>query len=115
MFLRPQHFQQQDRYFEFVAHARAGAMASHAWGFEWLLLDTDALKLGKLAIKEARGLFPDGTPFSIPAQGEPPATLDVPGERRGQRVFLALPMRRVGVEEVAFGDVGDGLPRVSVG
>src|SRR4030095_12928548 len=39
---------------------------------------------------------------------------DIPGEARGQRVFLALPVRRVGVEEVAFGEVGDGLPRVSV-
>ena len=114
MFLRPQHFQQQERYFEVVAHARAGAMASHAWGFESLVLDQDAQKLGRLAIKEARGLFPDGTPFAIPAQGDPPAPLDVPGEARGQRVFLALPVRRVGVEEVAFGEVGDGLPRVSV-
>ena len=114
MFLRPQHFQQQERYFEFVAHARSGAVASHAWGFEWLVLDQDALKLGKLAIKEARGLFPDGTPFSIPAQGDPPATLDIPGEARGQRVLLTLPVRRVGVEDVAFGEVDDGLPRVSV-
>lgn len=114
MFLRPQHFQQQERYFEFLAHARSGAVASHAWGFEWLVLDQDAQKLGKLAIKEARGIFPDGTPFSIPAQGDPPATLDVPGEARGQRVLLALPVRRIGVEEVAFGEVGDGLPRISV-
>jgi type VI secretion system protein ImpJ len=43
MFLRPQHFQQQERYFEFVAHARASAVSSHAWGFEWLVLDQDAL------------------------------------------------------------------------
>lgn len=114
MFLRPQHFQQQERYFEFFAHARSSAVASHAWGFESLLIDQDALKLGKLALKEARGLFPDGTPFNVPAQGDPPAPLDVPGEARGQRLLLALPVRRVGVEEVAFGEVGEGLPRVSV-
>ena len=115
MFLRPQHFQQQERYFEFLSHARSGAVASHAWGFERLVLDADALKLGMVAIKEARGLFPDGTPFSIPAQGEPPPPLDVPGEARGQRILLALPVRRVGVEEVALGGTEEGLLRVSVG
>ena len=114
MFLRPQHFQQQERYFEFFAHARSAAVASHAWGFETLVLDADALKLGKLALREARGLFPDGTPFNVPAQGDPPAPVDLPDAVRGQRVVLTLPVRRIGVEEVAFGDASDGLMRVSV-
>jgi len=114
MFLRPQHFQQQERYFEFLAHARSSAVASYAWGFESLDIDQDALKLGMLALKEARGLFPDGTPFSIPAQGEPPAPLDVPATARGERLLLALPVKRAGVHDVAFGDVSEGLPRVSV-
>jgi type VI secretion system protein ImpJ len=114
MFLRPQHFQQQERYLEFYANARSGAMGSHAWGFESLVLDADALKLGKVAIREARGLFPDGTPFSVPQQGEPPAPVDVPGDARGQRVLLALPIRRPGVEDVALGGE-EGLTRVRVG
>lgn len=114
MFLRPQHFQQQERYLEFYANARAGAVGSHAWGFESLVLDADALKLGKLAIREARGLFPDGTPFSVPQQGEPPAPVDVPGDARGQRVLLALPIRRPGVEDVALAGE-EGLTRVRVG
>ncbi|MEO8751280.1 MAG: type VI secretion system baseplate subunit TssK [Casimicrobiaceae bacterium] len=114
MFLRPQHFQQQERYVEFLAHARSGAVGSHAWGFEWLVIDADALKLGKLALREARGLFPDGTPFSVPAQGEPPPPVDIPGDARGQRILLVLPVHRVGVEEVAFGDTTEGLLRVSV-
>lgn len=114
MFLRPQHFQQQERYLEFYANARCAALASHAWGFELLVLDADALKLGKVALKEARGLLPDGTPFSIPAQGDPPAPIEVPVEARGQRVLLALPVHRIGVEEIALEGGEDGLTRVRV-
>jgi type VI secretion system protein ImpJ len=115
MFLRPQHFQQQERYFEFLAHARASGAGSHAWGFESLVIDQDALKLGKLALKEARGLFHDGTPFSFPAQGDPPPAIDVPGDARGQRILLALPIARTGVAEVDFGGGGETLTRVAVG
>ena len=114
MFLRPQHFQQQERFLEFHANARSGPLASHAWGFDQLTIDADALKLGKFALREARGLFPDGTPFSIPAQGDPPEPLEVPGDARAQRVLLALPVRRVGVEEVALDGGEDGLTRVRV-
>ena len=114
MFLRPQHFQQQERYLEFYANARSAPLASHSWGYEELILDADALKLGKVALKGARGLFPDGTPFSIPAHGEPPVPLEVPGDARGQRVLLALPVRRIGVEETAFDGTEEGLTRVRV-
>ena len=114
MFLRPQHFQQQERYVEFYANARSGPLGTHAWGFEHLALDVDALKLGKVALKEARGLFPDGTPFSIPAQGEPPEPLAIGVEARGQRIVLALPVRRIGVEEVALGPDEEGLTRIHV-
>ncbi len=115
MFLRPQHFQQEERYLEFYANARSAAVGSHAWGFEQLAIDLDALKLGKLALKEARGLFPDGTPFSFPAQGEPPEPVDIGVDARGQRVLLALPVRRVGVEDVALGGPdAEGLTRVKV-
>jgi type VI secretion system protein ImpJ len=114
MFLRPQHFQQQERYLEFYANARSAPLASHAWGFDVLAIDADALKLGKLALKEAQGLFADGTPFNVPAQGDPPAPLDVPVDARGQRVLLALPVQRVGVEDVALDGGEEGLTRVRV-
>jgi type VI secretion system protein ImpJ len=114
MFLRPQHFQQQERFLEFFANARSAPMGSHAWGFDQLMLDADALKLGKLALREAHGLFPDGTPFSIPAQGDPPEPLEVPADARAQRVLLGLPVRRVGVEDVALDGNDDGLKRIRV-
>ena len=34
MFLRPQHFQQQDRYLERLVEARSGAIGSYYWGLQ---------------------------------------------------------------------------------
>ena len=65
MFLRPQHFQQQERYLELMRHQRAQAPAHYFWGFRRLQLDATSLALGIVAILDAEGIFPDGTPFSF--------------------------------------------------
>jgi type VI secretion system protein ImpJ len=114
MFLRPQHFQQQVRYLEELVEARAAGLRSFSWGFASLQLDEPALTLGKLAIQRARGVLPDGTPFAIPEDDDPPAPVDVPEELREAPVYLCLPLRRAGTLEVAEGPTPGGLPRVLV-
>lgn len=114
MFLRPQHFQQQERYFEFYAHGRALASEGFFWGLRSFELDEDALSIGKLSLKAAEGVLPDGTPFSFPGQSEGPLPLDYPAHLRDQRIFLALPMRRFGTEEVSFDDAPESLARYRV-
>src|ERR1700722_15439857 len=99
LFLRPQHFQQQERYLEAYVEGRAAALRAESWGFEELELDRDVLSIGKLAIRRARGVFPDGTPFSIPDRDLPPVPLEVSSDMRNARIFLALPLRRGGALE----------------
>ncbi len=72
LFLRPQHFQQQDRYLETFVEERTRTLRAYSWGVTELKLDEEALTLGKLAIAQARGVLPDGTPFAIPANDDPP-------------------------------------------
>src|SRR5258707_14133892 len=96
LFLRPQHFQQQERYLEAYVEGRAGSLRADGWGFDELELDRDVLTIGKLAVRRARGVFPDGTPFSIPDLDPPPAPLEVSPEMRNTRLYLALPLRRGG-------------------
>jgi type VI secretion system protein ImpJ len=96
LFLRPQHFQQQERYLEAYVEGRAGSLRADGWGFDELEIDRDLLTIGKLAIRRARGVFPDGTPFSIPDRDPPPTPLEVPPDLRNARVYLALPLRRGG-------------------
>jgi type VI secretion system protein ImpJ len=93
LFLRPQHMQQQERYFERYVELRAGALRPHAWGFQQLELETDLLAIGKLGIKRARGVFPDGTPFSMPGDDPLPPPLDIDANWRDQIVHLTLPLR----------------------
>ncbi len=109
LFLRPQHFQQQERYFEWYMEHRAAGLRPHAWGFEELDIDTGTL--GKLSIRRARGVFPDGTPFSIPETDPPPAPLELSAGVRDRRVYLALPLRRFGSIESDRRNGTEGLAR----
>jgi type VI secretion system protein ImpJ len=93
LFLRPQHLQQQERYFERFVELRAGGLRPYAWGFHELELEADLLAIGKLGIKRARGIFPDGTPFSMPNDDPLPPALEVDPNWRDQTVYLTLPLR----------------------
>lgn len=99
MFLRPQHFQQQDRYTEFLVGGRCDHLRPYDWGFKELVLDQEALSLGKIAIASARGILPDGTPLLIPDEDDPPPPLDIGDEVRDTEIILALPIRRPGAAD----------------
>ncbi|TIU76404.1 MAG: type VI secretion system baseplate subunit TssK, partial [Mesorhizobium sp.] len=66
LFLRTQHFQQQDRFFEGMVRGALQAGQLYTFGFQQLTLDQSLLDAGQVSIVSARGIFPDGTPFSIP-------------------------------------------------
>jgi len=115
LFLRPQHFQQQDRFLEQFVEQRTGRLRSYAWGFTELKLDSDLLGIGKVAIASARGVFPDGTPFNIPENDDPPPPLDIVEAHRGSRVYLSLATRHPGAAELADGGAdSEGLARYQI-
>jgi type VI secretion system protein ImpJ len=96
LFLRPQHFQQQDRYVESFVEGRTAALRTNPWGFIELELERDLLSIGKLGVRRARGVFPDGTPFAIPDDDLAPTPLDITLQIRDQVIYLALPLRQSG-------------------
>lgn len=106
LFLRPQHMQQQERYFERYVELRAGGLRPYAWGFQELELETDLLAIGKLGIKRARGVFPDGTPFAMPGDDPLPPPLDIDSNGRDQVVHLTLPLRSSTQPDSAWTDAG---------
>ena len=101
MFLRTQHFQQQDRWLESLVRGRVQALRPHPWGLIDYALDRDLLATGRFALASASGVFEDGTPFSLPGEADHPAPLDVPDEARNVLVYLALPVRQAGAVEIA--------------
>lgn len=111
MFLRPQHFQQQDRYIERLMRERVVALTPYGWGLSDLKIDRSVLETGKFALQEARGVFEDGTPFCVPALDDLPPAIDLPEGSTGKRVFLAVPERRPNVSEFGTGEGSETISR----
>jgi type VI secretion system protein ImpJ len=100
LFLRPQHFQQQERYFERYVETRCGSLAPHAWGFTAVEPERDLLSIGKFGLRRATGVFPDGTPVRMPEDDPVPAPIDIGSQVRDEIVYLAVPLRRAGAVDV---------------
>ncbi|WP_290648306.1 type VI secretion system baseplate subunit TssK [Aquisalimonas sp.] len=111
LFLEPQHFQQQDRFMEAYVGGRLAAYGNYAWGFQEVELDGDLLGIGKLGLRRAKGIFPDGTPFNMPADDPLPEPLDIDDSVRDQLLYLALPLQRDGALEVGRSESAPGLYR----
>lgn len=111
MFLLPQHFQQHDRYVEGLINGRCLGLQAYDRGFYSLKIDTNLLKIGKFALTECRGIFPDGTPFNLPEDGDIPEPVDIPADIRNEIVYLALPLHRAGATETDSTAKVDGLAR----
>ncbi|TAN17583.1 MAG: type VI secretion system baseplate subunit TssK [Rhizobiaceae bacterium] len=96
LFLRTQHFQQQDRFLEATVRGALQAGNLHTFGFRALALDPALLEAGQVAVLSARGIFPDGTPFSIPDTMDAPKPLAVTADTAGGPVLIALPLEPPG-------------------
>lgn len=111
MFLRPQHFQQHDRYLERLIDGRCQGLRAHDWGLSALKLDSGQLGIGKINLTEAKGIFQDGTPFNLPDDDELPLPLDIAPGTGNQTVYLALPLRRSDAAEIDSEANPEGLTR----
>ncbi|MDD5461305.1 MAG: type VI secretion system baseplate subunit TssK [Methylococcales bacterium] len=111
MFLRPQHFQQQDRNFQSWIETRCGALQSYGWGLTLFELDQQILTLGKIALTSFQGVFPDGTPFSTLDQDFMLAPLEIPPDTKNEIIYLSLPVRRTAGKELAWENNVDELSR----
>ena len=102
LFLRPQLFQQQERYLEYYAHKRAATITPFFWGFAQYEIDNEALAYGKLVLRTCKGVLPDGTPFDIPAHADLPEPLTITAEHLGKIIWLAVPLRLDNSDETIF-------------
>lgn len=114
LFLQPQHFQQQERYFERYVEARCQSLVPHGWGFTEIEFERDLLTIGKVALRRVSGVFPDGTPFQLPDEDPLPTPIDIDASVHDQILYLAIPLRRPGEIEAARDSEADGLVRHSV-
>jgi type VI secretion system protein ImpJ len=111
LFLRPQHFQQQERHLESWIEGRAAALRPYSWGFTDLEIERDLLAIGKLGLRRARGVFPDGTPFAMPENEPLPSPLEIGTQLRDQVIYLAVPLRKSGALQSTRAGNGAELTR----
>ena len=114
LFLRPQLFQQQERYLETYAHKRTAPLSPFYWGLSRYNIDSESLALGKLVLASGTGVFIDGTPFDTPGQTPPPAPLTLLPEHLEQIIYLAITIRTPNAEEVTFDNAPGSLARYTV-
>ena len=99
MYLRPQHFQQQDRYLHALVERRASALHPYSWGITHLKINQAALADGHIAVERCRGIFDDGTPFEL---GESDlSSLPLESNAEGLKICLALLRTKFGAKEIS--------------
>lgn len=111
MFLRPQHFQQHDRFIETLVHGRSEGLQCYDWGFSRLRIDQRQLGMGKFALAECKGVFPDGTPFNLPVDDNLPEPIDIPTDVQNSIVYLSFPARLEGSVEIDSQEKPNNLAR----
>lgn len=94
LFLRPQHFQQQDHYHERRLHEMAQALQPYSWGVLHMQCDKDALTNHTLRLLELSLIFQDGEMVKAPGTDDLPDPVDlseVPPSMQTITYYIALP------------------------
>lgn len=128
MYLGPQHFQTQSRYFEDSIHFAVEQCWFEPWGLVSCKLDEAAIHNGRVALLNAHGIFEDGLVFDMPESDELPESRDVRDQfspmKQEMLVMLAVPRRRMGQancdlaggsEAVRYRSVKRSVPDVNSG
>ncbi len=94
LFLRPQHFQQQDCYHENRLTEMARLLQPYSWGVISINCDTDALSNSSLRLLELSLLFKEGEFVSAPNRDDLPEAIDLSAVPLTQQLityYAALP------------------------
>ncbi|HEY7774763.1 MAG TPA: type VI secretion system baseplate subunit TssK [Marinagarivorans sp.] len=99
MFLRPQHFQQQDRYLDQLLKNAITLSQENLWGIQDIAIDSELLPLGKVSVTCIRGVFSDQTIINAPDSQNLPDIYTIPENTRDTIVYLCVPLRRPGTQD----------------
>ncbi|MCP1835398.1 type VI secretion system protein ImpJ [Bradyrhizobium sp. USDA 4532] len=104
MLVRPQHFQQYDRWVEQLVENRVAGLLGYGWGIRKIGFDRDLLALGQVALTELEAIMPDGTALHAPAHVRLPTGRIPPPAAKNLLVKIAVGTRRQAGSDVCSGD-----------
>jgi len=114
LFLRPQHFQQQDRYHEARLNQTARALHPYCWGVRRIAVDHEALKSDTLRIDALSLVFPDGELYRAPESDPLPLQVrlgELPPNTQTITFHAALPALKPHGDNCAEPDEDSGEAR----
>jgi len=94
MFLRPQHFQQQERYLTFQNTHILKTAEPYRWGLFDLEIDKNLLGLGQFGLNQLQCVFQDGTVALLPDHAKLPTAISVNEGVIDQLVYIAVPINK---------------------
>lgn len=103
LFLKPHHFQQQERYFDRMLSTQAFGLGPFHWGVEELKIDSRALEGGLISVSRFKGTLPDGTSLSFPdydLSPDPLSVEDIKSDYVNAELFLVLPSKEDAALEI---------------
>lgn len=106
LFIKPQHFQQQQRNIEYQLDARICAVNCYMYGITEMTINSEYLNFGRIALQSISGVMPDGTVFRLPQEDAFPDALDITDSSLANSlVYLAVPLRGDAYTEIGSADV----------
>jgi type VI secretion system protein ImpJ len=118
MYLGPQHFQTQSRYFEDSIRFAIEHAWFEPWGLTFYSLDGHAIENGRVSLLNARGVFEDGLVFDMPECDPVPMDCDIKDlfspVAESLTVLLAVPKRQHGRQNCDLDGVSETVRYHSV-
>src|SRR5436305_6138286 len=110
LFLTPQLFDAQQRFFEGEFQFRSTLSGFQRWGINEIELDETAISQGKIRLVKCSGVFENGLTFSMPEADALPGQVSLvqsfAPDQTSLDVFLAIQERRFGERNAVY----DGAP-----
>lgn len=100
MFIRPQHFQQQERYFLNELNTRIRSTSKFDWGLMNLVISQTDLDSGRFGLEECRAVFVDGTTYHSPSVDPLPTSIHISDSLSDAIVYLVIPERKLHSSEI---------------
>ena len=94
--LYPHHFEQQERYLEYIIEQRSSAARAFTHGFSQLKINHGQLHEKQFSLLQIKGIMPDGCIFDNLINANMPPPLEIPGNIKNQLIYLALPTYQPG-------------------
>ncbi|MCC5825375.1 type VI secretion system baseplate subunit TssK [Alkalimonas sp.] len=101
IFLRPQHFQQQERYLNHRLQRSCELLTPHGWGLSAIDIDQNKLRFGQFAVNSLDAILPDGYLLELPLVEPAPEPIEIPKACRDELVYLCIAMDKSSGRNIA--------------